>query len=78
MNCRDFGIEDKSSTGFFELSIYGRHECLEKNRGGGGRCERLRVSVIMICLVVSKESLLLALSCRAFARLLLADLELML
>ena len=35
MNCRHFGIEDKSSTGFFELSIYGRHECLEKNRGGG-------------------------------------------
>ena len=42
MNCRhfrieDFGIEDKSSTGLFELSVYMR---------GEGGCERLRVSAI--------------------------------
>ena len=39
MNCRHFGIEDESSTGFFELPIYGRHDktrVFGKKGGGGG------------------------------------------
>ena len=46
-------------------------------KGVGGGCERLRVylSLRFALVAAPKEGVLLALSCQAFARLLLADLS---
>ena len=70
MNCRHFGIEDELSTGsFWEI----------EGRGGGEMRALTRICHLLFALVAApKEGVFLALSCQAFARLLLADLELVL
>ena len=43
--------------------------------GGGGECSRVSVIIMVCARAAPKEDVLLALSCQAFARFLLADLE---
>ena len=65
---------EKTSSGFFELSIYGR-ERQGFGEGGGvdSSAQQEKSSLLR-----KKEGILLDLSCQVFARLLLADLELVL
>ena len=85
MSRRHFGIENELSTGFFKRSVNVRQDKTRQDKGlrpkGVGGNERSRVSVIiMVCALelAPEEDVLLVLSCQAFARFLLVDLELVL
>ena len=83
MKLRHFGIEDELSTGFFKLSMNGRQDYAP--RGGlGEMSDHVYLSLLyLFALELAPlgafgfffKDVLLALSCQAFARFLLADLE---